>query len=185
MNAKTLAAALALALVVGATAMVMPGDVVFTSPISPATPTPSAAQVCDHLRSNAAAGLYVVSVTPVPALVWDRTPRQFIVELCSTLPRPTPIGSRFVLFVYFPGEAHPRGQTSELPVRLGPGLHKMTFEWWTPGLQNHISACNIQPPVQVAVAYTFPPSANFFHPIPFANGQDRLTFTVKCGGHFQ
>jgi hypothetical protein len=185
MNAKTLAATLALALVVGATAMVTPGNVAFTSPVPPTTPALGAAQLCDQLRSTAPAGLYVVSVTPVPALVWDRTPRQFIVDLCSTLPRATPIGSQFVVFIYFPGEAHPRGQTSELPVRLEPGLHEMTFQWWTPGLQNHISACNIQPPVQVAVAYTFPPSANFFHPIPYADGKDRLTFAVKCGGHFR
>ncbi len=95
-----------------------------------------------------------------------------------------PLGSRFVVFIYFPGESRPRGQTSELPVRLTPGLHELTLEWWTPGLQNHISACNIQPPVQVAVAYTVPPSVNVFHSIPYVDGQDRLTFTVRCGGHF-
>lgn len=148
-------------------------------------PTPSApAQVCDQLSLNASPGLYVVSVVPVPELVWDRTPRQFVVDVCNTSPDATPIGSRFVVLIYFPGEASPRGQTSELPVRLEPGLHGLTLEWWTPGLQNHISACNIQPPVQVAVAYTYPPSLNILHPIPFGDGQDRWTFAVKCGGHF-
>ena len=142
------------------------------------------ALACASLTPQAQTGLYVMTVRPEPELVWDRDPRRFVVDVCNSSPETTAEGFRLVIFVYFPAEARPRGQTSELPIRLGSGLHEVTLESWIPGLQNHLSACRLQTSVDVSVAYTFPPDYSTFHPIPFADGKEKETFSVQCGGHF-
>jgi hypothetical protein len=148
------------------------------------SPTLNPQQACDDMIARGQPGLYVVSIQPYPDLVWDRENRSFRVDLCNTTTVPTPLESRFVVFVYFPGESRPRGQTSELPIRLPPGLTEITLSSWIPGLQNHISACVVQPPVEFSVAYRYPPDLSVFHPIPYVDGQERETFSVKCGGNF-
>jgi len=154
--------------------------------LPPDTPTPvlDPASACAELATHAQPGLYLLAVRPVPALVWDRVPRQFLVNVCNSSTETTAAGTRFVVFAYFPGEVRPRGQTSELLVRLEPGLHELTLESWTPGLQNHLSACRLQPWIDLSVAYTFPPDLSTYHPIPFVDGKDKVAFAVKCAGNF-
>ncbi len=154
----------------------------FFDAVGTAMPDPTLA--CAQLTREAQSGLYVMAVQPVPPLAWDRTPRQFVVDVCNSSSEATVDGFRLVVFVYFPSEGRPRGQTSELPVRLEPGLHELALDSWIPGLQNHISACSLQPTIEISVAFTFPPDYSTFHQIPFADGKDKTTFAVQCGGHF-
>ncbi len=157
-----------------------------STPTATDTPTPTLnpLDVCNELTARGQPGLYIVSIEPFPALAWDWDPRQFRVQVCNTLSRSTSPDGRFIVFVYFPGEKSPRGQTSQVPFQLPPGLSEISLGSWVPGMENHISACNAQPPVEFAVAYTLPPDRSILHPVPYADGHDRRIFTLQCGGHF-
>ncbi|MBI5034970.1 MAG: hypothetical protein HZB51_30965 [Chloroflexi bacterium] len=160
-----------------------------TPPLVFSTATPTATPVdpqqqCNQLGSSAKPGLYVISIQPVPELVWDNEPRRFDVSICNTLGVATLNSLRFVVRIYYATQVRPVGQTAEVMAQLVPGVNELKFESWTPGLRNHITACQQQPPVQVEVNYIVPPDLSALRVMPFPDGTNRRTLGVKCGGTF-
>lgn len=124
-------------------------------------------------------------VEPAPRLTWDQTPRQFRVGVCNTLSVPTVPQGQFVLFVYIAWTRQIRGQTSELPAQLAPGFHELVLGPWTPGLENHVTACAQRPAVEIEIGYndSFPQSSSF-RPVPWADGITKIVFPIACGGDY-
>ncbi len=157
------------------------------SPTRPnATETSSTLSVIPTCPSNAEGrrGLYVIYIEPLPSLVWNQTPRQFRVGVCNTLAESIVPESRFRVSVYAPETKNPLGQTSELSAQLAPGLHELVLGSWTPGLQNHVTACAVLPAVEILVEYNDFPAANNFRPVLWPDGSERKAFSVACGGTF-
>lgn len=149
-----------------------------------ATPTLLAAEICRNLSEKGPSGLFLISVEPIHDLAWDQTPRQFRAALCNSLAVATLPDGRFVVWVYASGEKNPLGQTAEISAQLMPGLREFTFASWTPGLQNHLTACVQRPVVEIVVGYKESASSDNFRPVPLPNGTDRVTFPIKCGGNY-
>ena len=157
------------------------------TPIVPNTTSPSlTASSVPTCPSNAEGrrGLYVIYIEPLPTLVWNQAPRQFRVGVCNTLAESIVPESRFRVSVYAPEAKNPLGQTSELSAQLTPGLHELMLGSWTPGLQNHVTACAVWPTVEVLVEYNDFPAVNNFRPVLWPDGSQRKAFTVACGGTF-
>ena len=129
-------------------------------------------------------GLYVVYIDPLPSLIWNQTPRQFRVGVCNTRAESLVPQSRFRVSVFTPETKNPVGQTSELSAQLTPGLHELVLGSWTPGLQNHVSACAMWPSVEILVEYNDFPAVNNFRPVPWPDGSEKKVFSVACGGTF-
>jgi hypothetical protein len=152
------------------------------NPTDPA-PTASAVATCPS-TAEGQRGLYVISLDPLPSLVWNQTPRQFRVGVCNTLAESIVPESRFRVSVFAPATKNPLGQTSELSAQLAPGLHELVLGSWTPGLQNHVTACAVWPTVEILVEYNDFPAANSFRPVLWPDGSERKSFSVACGGTF-
>ena len=148
-------------------------------------PSPNASSV-PACPSNAEGrpGLYVIYLEPLPSLVWNQTPRQFRVGVCNTLAESIVPTSRFRASVFAPETKNPLGQTSELSAQLTPGLHELMLGSWTPGLQNHVTACAVWPAVEVLVEYNDFPAVNNFRPVLWPDGSEKKSFSVACGGTF-
>ncbi len=147
------------------------------------SPTASPVPTCPS-NAEGRRGLYVIYIEPLPSLVWNQTPRQFRVGVCNTLAESLVPGSRFRVSVYAPAAKNPLGQTSELSAQLAPGLHELMLGSWTPGLQNHLTACAVLPTVEISVEYNDFPPVNNFRPVLWQDGSERKTFSVACGGTF-
>jgi hypothetical protein len=147
------------------------------------SPTANPVQVCPS-NAEKPRGLYVISLDPLPSLVWNQTPRQFRVGVCNTLAEPLVPESRFRVSVFAPATKNPLGQTSELSAQLTPGLHELMIGSWTPGLQNHVTACAVWPTVEILVEYNDFPATNSFRPVQWPDGSERKAFSVACGGTF-
>ncbi|MBI3912883.1 MAG: hypothetical protein HY327_01610 [Chloroflexi bacterium] len=150
-----------------------------TNPIPAASPVTTCPSNAEGQR-----GLYVIYIEPLPSLIWDPTPRQFRVGVCNTLAESLVPGSRFRLSVYAPETKSPLGQTSALSAQLTPGVHELMLGSWTPGLQNHVTACAVTPSVEILVEYNDFPAANNFRPVLWSDGSERKNFSVACGGNF-
>ena len=148
-----------------------------TNPIGSAIPT------CPS-NAEGRRGLYVISIEPLPSLVWNPTPRQFRVGVCNTLAESLVADSRFRVLVYAPKIKNPLGQTSELSAQLAPGLHELVLGSWTPGLQNHVTACADLLTVEIQIEYNDFPAVNNFRPVLWPDGSERKTFPIACGGNF-
>lgn len=151
-------------------------------PTDPIT-TASAVATCPS-NAEKQGGLYVISLDPLPSLVWDQTPRQFRIGVCNTLAESLVPQSRFRVSVFAPATKNPLGQTSELSAQVAPGLHELVLGSWTPGLQNHVTACAVHPVVEILVEYNDFPAANSFRPVLWPDGSERKTLSVACGGTF-
>ncbi len=147
------------------------------------SPTASPVTTCPS-NAEGRRGLYVIYIEPLPSLIWNQTPRQFRVGMCNTLAESLVPGSRFRLSVYIPQTKSPLGQTSDLSAQLTPGLHQLVLGSWTPGLQNHVTACAITPAVEILVEYNDYPAVNNFRPVLWLDGSERKVFSVACGGTF-
>ena len=147
------------------------------------SPTANSVPTCPS-NAEGRRGLYVIYVEPLPSLVWNQTPRQFRVGVCNTLAESIVPESRFRASVYAPEAKNPLGQTSELSAQLTPGLHELMLGSWTPGLQNHVTACAVWPTVEILVEYDDFPAVNNFRPVPWPDGSERKAFSVACGGTF-
>ena len=154
----------------------------------PPTATPSSAtssaQVCQQMVGKAQRGLYVIELQPIPSLIWDQVPREFRVGICNTLTVSTVPDGEFTLFVFLPEDEPALGQTSSLTAQLTPGFHRLTLKSWTPGFENHVTACATRPEVEIQVDYADSPRAQNFRPLTWLNGKDRVVFPVKCAGDF-
>lgn len=150
-----------------------------TNPSSTASPVPTCPSNAEGRR-----GLYVIYIEPLPSLVWNQTPRQFRVGVCNTLAESIVPSSRFRVSVYVPEAKDPLGQTSELSAQLTPGLHELMLGSWTPGLQNHVTACAVRPTVEILVEYNDFPGVNNFRPVLWPDGSERKAFAVACGGTY-
>ncbi len=151
-----------------------------TNDVSPAT-SPVATCPSNVERQR---GLYVIYLEPLPSLVWNQAPRQFRVGVCNTLAESLVTSSRFRVSVFVPAAKNPLGQTSELAAQLTPGLHELLLGSWTPGLQNHVTACAVTPAVEIMVEYNDFPAVNNFRPVLWQDGSERKVFSVACGGTF-
>ena len=150
---------------------------------NPTTASPAARSV-PTCPSEGRRGLYVIYLEPLPSLVWNQAPRQFRVGVCNTLAESLVPGSRFRVSVFAPEAKNPLGQTSELSAQLAPGLHELMLGSWTPGLQNHVTACAVSPAVEILVEYNDFSAVNNFRPVPWPDGSERKAFSVACGGTF-
>lgn len=162
-------------------------QVSLSTPVLPTvTPTSalSPAQICEQLAGKAERGLYVIELEPIPDLVWDNVPREFQVGVCNTLTVSTVPAGEFMAFVFLPGSAQAIGQTTPATAQLEPGYHALTLKSWTPGYENHVTACATRPYVQVRVDYADSPRTQNFRPVSWLDGNDRVVFPVKCGGNF-
>jgi hypothetical protein len=147
------------------------------------SPTTSPVATCPS-NTEGRRGLYVIYLEPLPSLVWNQAPRQFRVGVCNTLAESLVTSSRFRVSVFAPAAKNPLGQTSELSAQLTPGLHELLLGSWTPGLQNHVTACAVLPTVEILVEYNDFPAVNNFRPVLWQDGSERKAFSVACGGTF-
>ncbi len=147
------------------------------------SPTASVIPTCPS-SAEGRRGLYVIYIEPLPSLVWNQTPRQFRVGVCNTLAVALVPDSRFRVSIYAPEAKNPLGQTSVLSAQLTPGLHELVLGAWTPGLQNHVTACAVSPAVEILVEYSDIPAANNFRSVLWHDGSERKAFPVACGGTF-
>jgi hypothetical protein len=145
--------------------------------------TASAVATCPS-NAEGRRGLYVIYIEPLPSLVWNQTPRQFRVGVCNTLAESLVPESRFRVSVFAPETKNPLGQTYELSAQLAPGLHELMVGSWTPGLQNHVTACAVWPAVEIMVEYNDLPAVNNFRPVLWPDGSNKKVFSVACGGTF-
>ena len=150
--------------------------------VSP-SPVASTAPTCPS-NTGGRRGLYVINVEPLPSLVWNQTPRQFRVRVCNTLAESLVPGSRFRVSIYSQTAKNPIGQTSDLSAQLAPGLHELEIGSWTPGLQNHVTACADLRTVEILVEYSDYAAGNDFRPVLWLDDSERRTFPVVCGGNF-
>ncbi len=150
------------------------------SPTSALSPT----QTCEQLVGKTQRGLYVIELEPIPGLVWDSVPRGFQVGICNTLTVSTVPAGEFMAFVFLPGNAQAIGQTTPVTAQLEPGYHALTLKSWTPGFENHVTACATRPNVEVQVDYADSPNPQHLRPVPWLDGKERVVFPVKCGGNF-
>jgi len=147
------------------------------------SPTPSAAQSCAALAAKGSIGIFVVYIHPVPDLVWDYTPRQFLVGLCDTIPPPSVPQGKYKVVLNFPALNHSSTESSVSRAELKSGLNEVSIGPWVPGLENHLARCAVRATAETQVMYNDTPEP-FFHALLWPDGRDRVPLPIQCGGNY-
>jgi hypothetical protein len=153
------------------------------NPTAGPSPTPSAAQVCATLATKGSIGIFVVYIHPVPDLVWDTVPRQFLVGLCDTIPPPSVPQGKYKIVLSFPAGRGSLSESSVSRAELKPGLNEISVGPWIPGFENHLAICAQRAVAEIQVMYNDTPEP-FFHVLLWSDGSDRVALPIQCGGNF-
>ncbi len=140
-------------------------------------------QTCMDLGTKGRNRLAIVKLEAIPKLAWDKDPHEFRVSLCNAISSSSAVTGRFRIFIYFPGSDRGRAESGTVQAQLPPGLNDVSIGPWIPGLQNHLSACAMQPTVRIEVLWdgTFDGT---FQPITWYDGKGTLDMPIACGGDF-
>jgi len=147
------------------------------------SPTPSAAQTCAAIAAKGSIGIYVVYIHPVPDLVWDTVPRQFLVGLCDTIPPPSVPQGKYKIVLNFPAVNHGIVESNVSRAELKPGLNEISVGPWIPGYENHLARCAVRAVAETQVMYNDTPEP-FFHVLLWPDGNDRVLLPIRCGGNY-
>lgn len=168
-----------------------PTATIFHTPTRTATPKPTAgpvptktlAQTCTDLMTTRGPQILVLSLRGEPELIWDNTPRQFIVGLCNTNRPPSVPQGKYKIVLNFPDSGHGLTQSAPTPIELKPGYNQVSVGPWIPGLENHLAHCAMRAQAETQVMYNDTPEP-FYHALLWPDGSDHLTLPIQCGGRF-
>ncbi len=152
----------------------------FVFPTVPAQPTSvlmGVIQTCLDRSRTAQPGLYIVSLAPSPALVWDTNPHVFRLGICNTSPPASAPGGDLRIFISFPGSDRGHADSDSVQVQLNSAYNEVTSGPWVPGLENHLSACATRPTAQVEVHWNAVP-------LLWLDGKSSVNLPIGCGGNF-
>lgn len=165
------------------TATLRPKPTATLTAIPGPAPTLTYAQICAGLAARGMRDIYIIYIHPVPELVWDTTPRQFLVGLCNTLPPPSVPQGRYKIVMSFPDGDRGSTSSSETPAELGRGFNEVSVGPWIPGLENHRARCNMRAVADTQVMYNGTVDG-LFHPLAWDDGRTSVGLAIKCGGNF-
>lgn len=135
------------------------------------------------LQARGAPGIYVVSITAEPELVWDNNPHQFKVGICDTVPPPNTPQGKYKIVMSFPEGNRGLMSSSVSPATINSGFNVVTVGPWVPGLENHKAICATRAVAQTQVMYNDVPDP-IFHPLLWPDGSSTVPVPIKCGGDY-